>query len=120
MSNVHSCHAGCREPLCVLRREKDLRAERDALQSEVARLKSERDAQVSEKVKAIGLYGLEVLETKRLREALEFYADYEEWVDYKAVCTDGTGVDSHFDGDMGQRAREALQQSSVPHPGEES
>ena len=43
MSNVHSCHAGCREPLCVLRREKDLRAERDALQSEVERLRDTLD-----------------------------------------------------------------------------
>lgn len=47
-------------------------------------------------------------EIASLREALEFYADYEEWVDYKAVCADGTEVDSHFDGDMGQRARDAL------------
>lgn len=36
-----------------------------------------------------------------LRNALEFYADYEEWVDYKEV-------DSHFDGDLGARARKAL------------
>lgn len=29
--SAHSCHARCREPLCMLRREKDLRAERDRL-----------------------------------------------------------------------------------------
>jgi len=48
---------------------------------------------------------------KTAEEALEYYGDREEWFDYKAVGThEGIphAVDSHFDGDLGAKAREAL------------
>ncbi len=35
MSSDHSCHAGCQKPLCMLRREKDLRAELAAMEQEL-------------------------------------------------------------------------------------
>ncbi len=46
-------------------------------------------------------------------EALGFYADEQEWFDYKAYAMNmKTGlinnVDSHFDGDLGIRARNTL------------
>jgi hypothetical protein len=46
-------------------------------------------------------------------EALEFYADVEEWIDYKAYATDPKSgermrVDSKFDHDEGSLAKQAL------------
>lgn len=38
MSSDHSCHAGCQKPLCMLRREKDLREENAQLRATNARM----------------------------------------------------------------------------------
>jgi len=47
----------------------------------------------------------------KLEVVLRYYADEHEWLDYKAYARVGNKlcrVDSHFDGDNGKRAREAL------------
>jgi hypothetical protein len=77
------------------RRHHDLDIYIGKLKSENARLKLRDDKKLVERIKA-------------LRECLKFYADENEWIDYKAVCEDGTEVDSHFDGDMGAKAIAAL------------
>lgn len=46
-----------------------------------------------------------------IKEALEFYANENEWIDYKAECSyknHTMRVHSHFDDDFGAKARAAL------------
>lgn len=50
-------------------------------------------------------------ENTALRKALEYYADENEWIDYKAECSHNgvtERVHSHFDDDFGAQARAAL------------